>query len=1424
MKIQIKRTLLLLFFTIITAAAAVMVIMTTTGSDHDAKLAAASPQDAQLTALAEENGGIKQVVAGGNHSMVLFNNGKLYGTGRNSSGQLGLGNLYDKNSFTAANYFNGKTVTSVACGGRHTMVMADGKLYATGSNQYGQLGLGEDKVDKSNFTEVTYFDDKTVTSVVCGDDYSMVIADGKLYATGNNRGGQMGLGDDKSDKSNFTEVTYFDGKTVTSVVACRNDRTMVIADGKLYAAGKNNNGQLGLGTTVTDYSSFTEVTYFNGKTVTTVACGIYHTMVIADGKLYATGSNGYGQFGMGTTIGQRGFTEVTYFDGNTITSVACGESYTIVIADGKLYAAGKNDYGQLGLGDWINRRIFTEVSALNNKKITLISSNAYHAMAIADDNLFATGNNRFGELGLGDTIGRNTYTEISLNYRLSYDGNGGIVPDSAKGSVGGHKVPYHKPTELWANTFVREGWTFVGWAASSTSVDNDIVDYADKDVVVYLGSIGGYWTLSAVWRPDAPEVELEASANEMTFDGESCIELTANHTKDKDLKYSYKWYRKENEDFALVSNATEKTLKLQNVQDSGTYKVEVTAIYRAQSLSCISGEKTLKITPKELTEEMFVLGNTPQIYDGTRKTPTLKVSSKEPNLLQNYYQVKYGENINVGKGSIIIDGLDNYSGSVVMDFDIAKGTFKPTVELYNWIYNGTPNEPKVNNNKSGGACTYLYVGKSNNGTLYESSKVPVKAGEYTVKVTIAATDNYEAAEATSSKFFIKRAEIYPELTVDDWTYGDQPKVPKLEGCPNDATLNLKYEGTGNDGEKYTAQYNELAALDEIYGAGKYRLWLTIGQTHNYASESLYVDFVIHRKKIDAPKIDSKLKNGELLNADVSETADYTIASNDGGDTGGEYPVALELKDPDNTEWSAGSGRLSGKKKETLTLTFKIIENANEWTVVPSVPDVEYGQEVTLNFKAAYGDVVIMYLDKDGNRLEFEPVAVGHYIARFSVEETTDHTGLVAEAEFDVLHKAITVKIDDKGHVYGESEAELSYHVTDGSVIDGDDLHIELGREQGTNVGTYKITGTFENSNYTVTFEDGEYVIEQAEYNMRNVAFDDKVVTYDGNEHFLEVTGLPAGVSVKYTSNGQTNAGDYTVTATFEAEDTTNYKALAITEKEATLTINKARYAMDDVAFEGKTVTYDGNEHSLKVTGLPEGVSVEYVNNNKTNAGEYKITATFMAADTTNYEPLAITDMTAKLTINKAKYDMDEIAFEGKTITYDGNKHSLEVTGLPAGVSVGYVNNDMTNAGEYEVTATFIAADTTNYEPLAIADLTAKLTINKAKYDMSRVEFADKTITYDGNIHSLEVTGLPEGVTVEYIGNGKKEAGTYAVIAKFTGDANYEAIGDLTATLTIEAAPANGGCGSVVTDGLTIAGLAISVLAFAALLYKKRKRQ
>ena len=224
---------------------------------------------------------------------------------------------------------------------------------------------------------------------------------------------------------------------------------------------------------------------------------------------------------------------------------------------------------------------------------------------------------------------------------------------------------------------------------------------------------------------------------------------------------------------------------------------------------------------------------------------------------------------------------------------------------------------------------------------------------------------------------------------------------------------------------------------------------------------------------------------------------------------------------------------------------------------------------------------------------------------------------------------------------------------------------------------------------------------------------------------------------------------------------------------------KKTYDMSKVIFADKIVVYNGEQQSIFATNLPAGVTVAYDGNGKVDSGVYTVTAHF-TGDEVNYNP--IPDKTAKLTIEKAEYDMSSVVFSDFTVTYNNQPQSIFATNLPEGVTVTYDGNGKTNAGNYTVTAHF-KGDEVNHKP--IDDKTATLKIEKAEYDMSKVVFEDDEVSYDGEPHSLYARNVPEGITVTYDGNGQVEEGEHTVTAHFAGDSqNYKDIPDRKAKLSI----------------------------------------
>ena len=85
-------------------------------------------------------------------------------------------------------------------------------------------------------------------------------------------------------------------------------------------------------------------------------------------------------------------------------------------------------------------------------------------------------------------------------------------------------------------------------------------------------------------------------------------------------------------------------------------------------------------------------------------------------------------------------------------------------------------------------------------------------------------------------------------------------------------------------------------------------------------------------------------------------------------------------------------------------------------------------------------------------------------------------------------------------------------------------------------------------------------------------------------------------------------------------------------------------------------------------------------------------------------------------------------------------------------------------------------------------ITTTFTLTVIPCSLAGLTFSDKTVTYNGDMQSIEVEGiLPQGVSVSYIGNNQINAGEYTVCAVFNKDTDNgkSTVSMMTATLTIE---------------------------------------
>ncbi|XP_069045097.1 probable E3 ubiquitin-protein ligase HERC4 isoform X2 [Lepisosteus oculatus] len=139
---------------------------------------------------------VAQIAAGGDHSFALSLFGTVFGWGRNSAGQLGLGDTQDRRIPTPVTALELKKTVFISCGEEHTAVLTkDGLVFTFGSGSYGQLGHNSLR-NELRPRLVAELWGKKVSQIACGRNHTMAYVSScqKVYSFGCGAQGQLGTG------------------------------------------------------------------------------------------------------------------------------------------------------------------------------------------------------------------------------------------------------------------------------------------------------------------------------------------------------------------------------------------------------------------------------------------------------------------------------------------------------------------------------------------------------------------------------------------------------------------------------------------------------------------------------------------------------------------------------------------------------------------------------------------------------------------------------------------------------------------------------------------------------------------------------------------------------------------------------------------------------------------------------------------------------------------------------------------------------------------------------------------------------------------------------------------------------------------------------------------------------------------------------
>uniref|UniRef100_A0A672J5Z9 X-linked retinitis pigmentosa GTPase regulator n=1 Tax=Salarias fasciatus TaxID=181472 RepID=A0A672J5Z9_SALFA len=293
-----------------------------------------------------------KISCGDEHTALITENGKVFMFGSNNWGQLGLGSKLTVTKPTCVKALKSEKVQLVACGRNHTLICtAQGKVYVSGGNSEGQLGLG-DYEERTAFHRIQLFDSYgPIKMIAAGSNTSAALtASGKLFMWGDNTEGQIGLGKE-SQASSPQEVSV--GRPISWVSCGYYHSAFVTADGALYTFGERDSGKLGLSTDQLPGHRVPQAVKSIQEPVMQVACGGGHTVALTDENLYTFGLGQFGQLGHGTFIFESRLPRpVEHFKKGRVCQIMCGENHTAVITDsGLLYTFGDGRHGKLGLGE-----------------------------------------------------------------------------------------------------------------------------------------------------------------------------------------------------------------------------------------------------------------------------------------------------------------------------------------------------------------------------------------------------------------------------------------------------------------------------------------------------------------------------------------------------------------------------------------------------------------------------------------------------------------------------------------------------------------------------------------------------------------------------------------------------------------------------------------------------------------------------------------------------------------------------------------------------------------------------------------------------------------------------------------------------------------------------------------------------------------
>lgn len=365
------------------------------------------------------NKNIDKILCSNNASFVLSDEPKnnFYVCGGNTNTTFGSidPSIFNKTKFN-------KTVLKSLVGYNNSFYITnepDNNLYYCGYNFESRTQFFNNKI--TLFKSPSIYK-KKVIDISLGNYHCVILTNelkNNIYGIGNSHYGLPTSNTEYSFQNiGLSESSHLYNKRIIKISCGPYFTHAITSDYKLYSTGVNDNGQLGLGDRI-NRTNF-ETTMSN---VIDVSAGNTGTLILtnASPNLYSCGCDIFGELGRGKGSG---YIQTTFFllshsalANKKIIGIYASYFYSYVLTSDETnncYSSGYNGCGQLGLNDTNNRSTFTLVqNALLNKKVTSVNTYSYSAVVTTSEkinNIYVCGTDATGLLGLNNhNLDKNPY-------------------------------------------------------------------------------------------------------------------------------------------------------------------------------------------------------------------------------------------------------------------------------------------------------------------------------------------------------------------------------------------------------------------------------------------------------------------------------------------------------------------------------------------------------------------------------------------------------------------------------------------------------------------------------------------------------------------------------------------------------------------------------------------------------------------------------------------------------------------------------------------------------------------------------------------------------------------------------------------------------------------------------------------------------